>query len=145
VTGHRGSSVISLIFARSGSGRICYEDERPWTSRPLKHSLAACGRSRTKLVRTRFGTTRSGTRHGLSSSLFAQSNRQRLFARRWPLSSRCPRNNRYIVVSRTAACIARIVLAAFPRSAEQSYLTLRLTGQRSRMFGRRPGRCLHGQ
>jgi hypothetical protein len=32
-------------------------------------------------------------------------------------------------------------LAAFPRSAEQSYLTLLLTGPRSRMFGRRPGRC----
>jgi hypothetical protein len=82
VTWHRGSSVISLIFARSGSGRICYGNERPWTSRPLKHSLVACGRSGTKLVRTRFGTTRSGTRRGLSSSLFARSNRQRLFARR---------------------------------------------------------------
>jgi hypothetical protein len=32
-------------------------------------------------------------------------------------------------------------LAAFTRSAEQSYLTLRLTGPRSRMFGRRPGLC----
>jgi hypothetical protein len=82
VTGHRGSSVISLIFARSGSGRICYGNERPWTSRTLKHSLVACGRSGTKLVRTRFGTTRSGTRRGLRSSLFACSNRQRLFARR---------------------------------------------------------------
>ena len=37
--------------------------------------------------------------------------------------------------------MARIVLAAFPRSAEQSYLTLRLTGPHSRMSGRRPGRC----
>ena len=81
MTGHRGSSVISLIFARSGSGRICY-GERPWTSRMLKHSLVACGRSGTKPVRTRFGTTRSGTRRGLRSSLFARSNRQRLFARR---------------------------------------------------------------
>ncbi len=51
VTGHRGSSVISLNFARSGSGRICYGNERPWTSRPLKHSLVVCGRSGTKLVR----------------------------------------------------------------------------------------------
>jgi hypothetical protein len=92
VTGHRGSSVISLIFARSGSGRICYGNERPWTSRTLKHSLVACGRSGTKPVRTRFGTTRSGTRRGLRS-LFARSNRQRLFARRWPRSSRCLRNN----------------------------------------------------
>jgi hypothetical protein len=81
VTGHRGSSVISLIFARSGSGQICYWNERR-TSRTLKHSLVACDRSGTKLVRTRFGTTRSGTRRGLSSSLFARSNRQRLFARR---------------------------------------------------------------
>jgi hypothetical protein len=83
VTGHRGSSVISLIFARSGSGRICYGNERPWSSRTLKHySLVACGRSGTKPVRTRFGTTRSGTRRGLRSLLFARSNRQRLFARR---------------------------------------------------------------
>jgi hypothetical protein len=51
-TGHRGSSVISLIFACSGSGRICCGNERPWTSRLLKHSLVACGRSGTKLVRT---------------------------------------------------------------------------------------------
>jgi hypothetical protein len=82
VTWHRGSSVISLTFARPGSCRICCGNERPWTSRPLKHSLAACGRSGTKLVRTRFGTTRSGTRSGLRSSLFARINRQRLFARR---------------------------------------------------------------
>jgi hypothetical protein len=82
VTGHRGSSAISWIFARSGSGRICCGNERPWTSRPLKHSPVACGRSGTKLVRTHFVTTRSGTRRGLSSSLFARSNRQRLFALR---------------------------------------------------------------
>ncbi len=81
MTGHRGSSVISLTFARSGSGRICCGNELLWTSRPLKHSLVACGRSGTKPVRTCFVTTRSGTRRGLSSSLFACSNRQRLFAR----------------------------------------------------------------
>jgi hypothetical protein len=82
VTWHRGSSVISLIFARSGGCRICYGNELPWTSRPLKHSLVACCRSGSKLVRTCLGTTRSETRRGLRSSLFARNNRQRLFARR---------------------------------------------------------------
>jgi hypothetical protein len=59
VTGHSGSSAISLIFARSGGGQTCFGNERPWTSRPLKHSLVACGRRGTKLVRTHFVTTRS--------------------------------------------------------------------------------------
>jgi CHASE3 domain sensor protein len=83
----RGSSVVreqrhqlELRMLRERSDLL--RERATWTSRTLKPSLVACGRSGTKLVRTRFGTTRSGTRRGLSSSLFTRSNRQRLFARR---------------------------------------------------------------